>query len=72
DSFSDGAVSPPAARWDATQGLYLLDWDDARASADPHAAALEFARSVFDHACAVCDWDPTLAASAAGTPPPIV
>jgi hypothetical protein len=72
DSFSDGAVSPAAARWDSTQGLYLLDWDDVRASADPHADALEFARSVFDHACAVCDWDPTLAASAAGTPPPIV
>ena len=25
---------------------------------DPHAAALEFARSAFRHACAVCDWDP--------------
>jgi hypothetical protein len=72
DSFSDGVVSPAAARWDATQGLYLLDWDDVRTSADPHAFALEFARSVFDHACAVCDWDPTLAASAAGTPPPVV
>ncbi len=72
DSFSDGVVSPAAARWDSTQGLYLLDWDDVGASADPHAVALEFARSVFDHACAVCDWDPTLAASAAGTPPPIV
>lgn len=72
DSFSDGAVSPAAAHWDSKQGLYLLDWEDVRASADPHAVALEFARSVFDHACAVCDWDPALAASAAGTPPPIV
>jgi hypothetical protein len=72
DSFSDGAISPAAARWDATQGLYLLDWDDARVSADPHAVGLEFARSVFDHACAVCDWDPVLAASAAGTPPPVM
>jgi hypothetical protein len=72
DSFSDGVVSPAAARWDSTQGLYLLDWDDVCASADPHAVALEFVRSVFDHACAVCDWDPALAASAAGTLPPIV
>jgi Family of unknown function (DUF5996) len=72
DSFSDGAISPAAAYWDSTQGLYLLDWDDVRASANPHAVALEFARSVFGHACEVCDWDPTLAASAAGTPPPIV
>ena len=41
-------------------------------SPDPHAAALAFARSAFDHACVVCEWDPALAASAAGTPPPVV
>ena len=34
--------------------------------------ALEFARSAFRHACAVCEWDPALAASAEGTPPPVV
>ena len=34
--------------------------------------ALEFARSAFRHACAVCGWDPALAASADGTPPPVV
>src|SRR5436305_2340003 len=72
DSFSDGKVSPAAARWDTGLGQYILDWDDARQSADPHAAALEFFRSVFAHACEVCEWDPALAASAAGTPPPIV
>ncbi len=72
DSFSDGKVSPAPARWDAELGLYVLDWDDVRASADPHAAALEFARSVFAHACTVCEWDPALAASVDGTPPPVV
>ena len=41
------------------------------AAPDPHAAALAFARSAFRHACAVCDWDPALAASAEGTPPPV-
>ena len=41
-------------------------------SPDPHATALEFARSAFRHACTVCDWDPALAASAEGTPPPVV
>jgi len=71
DSFSNGVVSPAAARWVPKLGQYLLDWDDVRASADPHATALEFARSVFDHACTACDWDPALAASAAGTPPPV-
>jgi len=72
DSFSDGKISPAAARWDAKLGLYVLDWDDARADADPHATALEFARSVFAHACTVCEWDPKLAASVDGTPPPVV
>ena len=38
---------------------------------DPKAAALEFARSAFAHACLVCGWDPGLSASAAGTPPPV-
>jgi hypothetical protein len=72
DSFSDGKVSPTGARWDAGLGQYILDWDDVRTSPDPHATALEFARSVFAHACTVCEWDPALAASVDGTPPPIV
>jgi hypothetical protein len=71
DGFGRAGLSPAAARFDAGLGEYLLDWDDVRASPDPHAAALEFARSAFRHACAVCEWDPELAASADGTPPPV-
>jgi hypothetical protein len=52
-------------------GEYLLDWEDVRRSPDPHAGALEFARSAFGHACVVCEWDPALAASAHGSPPPV-
>ncbi len=69
--FAGASLSPQQSRWDATLGEYILDWDDVRASADPHASALEFARSAFRHACASCDWDPALAASAEGSPPPI-
>jgi hypothetical protein len=72
EGFGHAAISPPAARWEAGMGLYVLDWDDVRASQDPHAAALEFTRSAFRHACLVCEWDPGLAASAEGTPPPVV
>jgi hypothetical protein len=72
DGFGSGALSPSAARWDGALGEYILDWDDVRASEDPHAFALEFARSAFRHACMVCGWDETLAASAEGTPPPVV
>ncbi|HEU4658415.1 MAG TPA: DUF5996 family protein [Capillimicrobium sp.] len=69
--FEAATLSPPAARWEAEMGLYLLDDEDADATGDHHAAALAFARSAFDHACVVCDWDPSLAASAAGDPPPV-
>src|SRR4051794_6812023 len=71
EGFADAPLSPSAARWDTEMGLYVLDWDDVRVAPDPHATALEFARSVFRHACAVCGWDPALAASAEGTPPPV-
>ncbi len=70
--FGSGALSPSAARWDGALGEYILDWDDVRASEDPHALALEFAQSAFRHACMVCGWDESLAASADGTPPPVV
>jgi hypothetical protein len=71
EGFSEGHVSPPAARWTPELGLFALDWEDARATGDPHAAALEFAHSAFQHACIVCGWDPALAASAEGAPPPV-
>jgi hypothetical protein len=71
DGFAAATLSPAAARWEATLGEYVLDWDDVRRSPDPHAVGLSFARSAFRHACAVCDWDPALPASAEGTPPPV-
>jgi hypothetical protein len=71
DGFAAATLEPAAARWDDTLGEYILDWDDVVAAPDPHAAALAFARSAFQHACLVCDWDPALAASADGSPPPI-
>jgi Family of unknown function (DUF5996) len=71
EGYASATLSPAAARWEAALGLYVLDWDDVRASSDPHAAALEFARSAFRHACLVCEWDAALLASAEGTPPPV-
>jgi hypothetical protein len=71
EGFGGATLSPAATHWDAEQGLYLLDWNDVRSEPNPHAAALEFARSAFRHACVVCEWDPSLPASAEGSPPPI-
>jgi Family of unknown function (DUF5996) len=65
--FPSATLSPPAARWHPALGEYILDWHDAGS----HATALEFARSAFRHACAVCEWDESLAATAEGTPPPV-
>jgi Family of unknown function (DUF5996) len=70
--FELATLAPAAARWDTTVGEYILDWDDAIASADPHQTALDFASSAVKHACTACNWDPTLAASAEGTTPPVV
>jgi hypothetical protein len=72
DGFAGATLSPAASRWDGKLGEYVLDWEDVLASPDPHAAGLEFARSAFRHACVVCEWDPALAASAEGTPPPVL
>jgi hypothetical protein len=72
DGFAGAVLEPDAARWESELGEYVLDWDDVRTSADPHGDALEFFRSAFRHACAVCEWDPALGASADGTPPPVI
>ncbi len=72
DGFAAATLSPAAAHWEATLGEYVLDWDDVRASPEPRALALDFARSAFRHACAVCEWDPALLAGAEGSPPPVV
>ena len=72
EGFGAAMLSPAGTRWVAGMGLYILDWPDG-ASAGPRAraSALEFARSVFRHACGVCEWDPALAGSVEGSPPPV-
>lgn len=71
EGFAGAALAPAAARWEPDLGEYVLDWDDVITSEDPHATALEFARSSFAHACLVCAWDQALAGSAEGVPPPV-
>jgi hypothetical protein len=75
EGFADASMfagrSTAPARWDPELGEYVLDWDDLRSSPDPRAVALDFAHRVFRHACTVCEWDPALASSAEGSPPPV-
>jgi hypothetical protein len=69
--YSDARLEPPAARWKPSLGEFLLDWDDVRRAEDPHRTAVTFARSALRSACAACDWDPGLAATLDGVPPPV-
>jgi hypothetical protein len=69
--FSGADLGVEGARWAADLGEYVLEWEDVIAAADPHRLAVDFARAVFRHACATCSWDPALAATAEGTPPPV-
>lgn len=71
EGFADATLQPAAARWDDALGEFVLDWEDVVAAPDPHAAAVAFGRSAVQHACRICKWDPELAASAEGNPPPI-
>jgi hypothetical protein len=71
ERFGDGRLDPPAARWESGLGEFVLDWEDVRSAPDPHGVSLQFLRSALAHACTVCEWDPALAASAAGRPPPV-
>jgi Family of unknown function (DUF5996) len=72
DGFSKATLEPAAARWDPELGEYVLDWDALAESDDPHTTGVAFARSAFRHACLVCEWDPALAGSAEGSPPPVL
>ena len=71
EGFADASMTPPTARWEAALGEYILDWDDVRVAPNPHEDALTFARSAARHACALCGWDPALAVSVDGVPPPV-
>jgi hypothetical protein len=71
EGMDRAALAPAAARWDPELKEFLLDWDDVRATADPHRTAVDFGLSVIRHACEVCGWDRMLAASAEGRPPPV-
>jgi Family of unknown function (DUF5996) len=71
EGFADGELTSALGGWNEGLGEFILEWDEVIAAPDPHAAALEFAQAVVAHACLKCAWDPSLAASAQGVPPPV-
>jgi Family of unknown function (DUF5996) len=71
EGFSEADLDPGPAHWDSDLGEFVLNWEEIRSAEDPHALGLEFTRSAYDHACEVCAWEPVLAGSGKGSPPPI-
>ena len=72
DGLESATLTTPGAHWEASLGEYVLNWDDVCRAPDPFHAALDFGLSAIRHACTVCDWDPALASSAEGIPPPVL
>ncbi|HET9895817.1 MAG TPA: DUF5996 family protein [Streptosporangiaceae bacterium] len=72
EHFGQAELPVKGAYWDTALGEFIMPWDDVRAAPDSRAAAIGFLRSAFRHACEVCAWDPKLAATAEGNPPPVV
>ena len=72
EGLESATLSTPGAHWETNLGEYVLNWDDVCSAPDPFRAAVDFGLSAIRHACALCSWDPALAASAEGIPPPVI
>lgn len=71
EGFATATLEPDLAHWDSDLGEFILEWDDLLKTQNARQAAVDFAFSAFRHACASCEWDPALAATAMGRPPPV-
>jgi hypothetical protein len=60
DGIERAAVRPGATRWNEGMGLFLLDYDEVRATADPGGAVLEFLNSAYDVGAQLAGWDRAL------------
>ncbi|RYE04043.1 MAG: hypothetical protein EOP61_02175 [Sphingomonadales bacterium] len=68
DGFADAPVRPDAARFDATLGEFLLDYDAVRTAPDPEAALMAFLQSTYEAAASLGDWDREALECATGVP----
>lgn len=68
EGLDAAAVQPAQARWDASLGEHVLDFDEVRNASDPRGAVLAFGHSLFAQACVLGDWDPALSGGVAGNP----
>lgn len=71
EGFAGRELEDSPGVWSDELGEYVLDHEAAAATGDPERAVIDFCGEIFSHACDVCDWNPALAASAEGQPPPV-
>jgi hypothetical protein len=57
ERFSAAPVRPEAARFDASLGEFLLDYDAVRGAPDPEAMLLDFLESTYGAAATLGGWD---------------
>jgi hypothetical protein len=57
EGFRDAKVRPGQARWEDALGEFVLMYDDARTSASPRAALLDFCQSTYEAAADLAHWD---------------
>jgi hypothetical protein len=57
EGFAEASVKPQAARFDATLGEFILDYEAVRTADDPDAALLAFLQSTYEVAANLAHWD---------------
>lgn len=60
EGIASAGISPPGARWDASMGEFLLDYDDLRNAKDPDEDLLSFFESAYKAGATLAGWDPNL------------
>lgn len=68
DGFAAAKAAPETARFDATLGEFILDYEAVRAAPDPDAALLAFLDSTYAAAADLARWDRAALECATGRP----
>lgn len=68
EGFAAARIAPEAARFDATLGEFLLDYEAVRGAADPDAALLAFLESTYAAAATLGGWNRAALECARGEP----
>ncbi len=64
EEIAQARVQPAPARWEASMGEFILDYDDLRASREPEADLLAFLESTYRAGAERAGWDPNLVGAA--------